>query len=161
MEEIYYSLIPSILVLIAAWFFDAKPEINISDRFSDFINVQINAVAIPISFSVAIITILVSSNHTNIDVLKISVDTTKKFKDLGGKKLSLFQILLSNIACNIFVEIFYLITLIVFVFLQMVVPVGVIKCLTAICIFFIIHILHILLESVTQMYLTFLTNKCD
>jgi hypothetical protein len=81
------------------------------------------------------------------------------YKPLEGKPLTLFQVLLSNITYNVFIEIVYLAILIGFIFLQTVLPVEAIKYLTGISIFFIIHILHVLLESVVQMYLTFWKDK--
>lgn len=128
-------------------------SVNISDVFSDFISVQISAIAILISFSIAIITILVSADNANITRLKET--NSKDCKPLKGKALSLFQVLLSNITYNVLVEVLYLGILIAFIFARLYISDDVCKILMAVCVFFIIHILHVLLESVGQMYLTF------
>lgn len=127
--------------------------INFFDVFSDFVNVQISAVAILISFSIAIITILITADNTNINRLKET--NSKDCKPLRGKPISLFQVLLSNITYNVLVEVLYLGILIALLFVRLYASDGVCKILMAICVFFVTHILHILLESVGQMYLTF------
>lgn len=127
---------------------------DIGAMFNDFVNVQISAVAILISFSIAIITILVSADNPNIKKLKEKHSTECK-AGRDQKPLSLFQVLLSNITYNVLAEVVYLGFLILCIFLPLYVGDTVQKLLMAICVFFIVHILHILLESVGQMYMTF------
>lgn len=73
--------------------------------------------------------------------------------------LSLFQILLSNIAYNVIVEIIYLVILIGIALIRPIIPLQALKYVAAVCIFAIMHILGVLLESVAQMYLTFWRNR--
>ena len=153
-------LIPFLIgvsALVGAFVFDFGDINNISNIFSEFINVQINIVAILISFSVAIITILVSADNKNIEQLKNT--SSSDCKQISGKTLSLFQVLLSNIAYNVIVEIIYLILLIAVVLIKALLPIVLLKYITAACVFFIMHILFVLLESVAQMYLTFWSKK--
>ena len=59
--------IPAIATWIILKFIPVnKGSILIGEVFSNFINVQINAIAILISFSIAIITIMVSADNANI-----------------------------------------------------------------------------------------------
>lgn len=127
--------------------------------FYEFIDTQISIVAILISFSIAIITILVSADNKNIQCLKETDSNKKQYKPVDGKQLSLFQILLSNIAYNAIVEIIYLVVLIAISLLRNLLPIETLKYITAVCIFIILHILFVLLESVAQMYLTFWANR--
>ena len=153
-------LIPFLIgvsALAGAFVFDFGDTNDISILFSEFISVQINIVAILISFSVAIITILVSADNKNIEQLKNTL--SNGCKPINGKALSLFQVLLSNIAYNVIVEIIYLILLIAVVLIKALLPVVLLKYITAACVFFIMHILFVLLESVAQMYLTFWNKK--
>lgn len=129
------------------------PNIDIAEVFKEFVNVQIGAVAILISFSIAIMTILVTAENDNMKALKSKEST--ECKKLNGQPLSLFQVLLSNITYNILIEVIYLVLLIAFVFVQIFVAKNIVKILMGVNVFFIIHILHVLLESVGQMYLTF------
>ena len=155
-------LVPTLTAFVAlllAMFFNIGDSEKVFLTFSEFIDTQINIVAILISFSVAIITILVSADNKNMQCLKETESSKKQYKPVNGKQLSLFQILLSNIAYNVIVEIIYLVGLIVISLMQYILPLPMLKYITAICIFLILHILFVLLESVAQMYLTFWTNK--
>lgn len=155
-------LVPMLIALAAlllAMFFNIGNSEKVLLTFSGFIDTQINIVAIFISFSVAIITILVSADNKNIQCLKETESNKKQYKPVNGKQLSLFQILLSNIAYNVIVEIIYLVGLIVISLMQNLIPLLTLKYITVVCIFIILHILFVLLESVAQMYLTFWANK--
>lgn len=143
--------------LIVALLFDFGNTDKINNIFTQFINVQINIVAILISFSVAIITILVSADNKNIEKLKDTPSTD--CKPVNNQRFSLFQVLLSNIAYNAIVGIVYLILLIAFSLMKSIIAIEGLKYIIAICIFVILHILFVLLESVSQMYLTFWNKK--
>lgn len=147
---------------IAAWtilrYVPIDETIKIDEIFSNFINIQISAIAILISFSIAIITIMVSADNENIRRIKNIESTDCKKLKRTGEKLSLFQVLLSNITYNVFIEAVYLIMLIFCVFLQIFIPENIIVIFMGVCVFFVIHIFHVLLESVGQMYLTFWKN---
>ena len=154
--------IPILIALIAlllSMFFNIGNSEKVISTFSGFIDTQINIVAILISFSVAIITILVSADNKNIQCLKETESNKKQYKPVNGRQLSLFQILLSNIAYNAIIEIIYLVGLITLSLVQNLLPIITLKYITAICIFIILHILFVLLESIAQMYLTFWANK--
>ena len=155
-------LVPMLIalaVLLLAICFNIGNSEKVLVTFSGFVGTQINIVAILISFSVAIITILVSSDNKNIQHLKETESNKKQYKPVNGKQLSLFQILLSNIAYNVIIEIIYLVGLITLSLVQNLLPIVTLKYITSICIFIILHILFVLLESVVQMYLTFWANK--
>lgn len=155
-------LAASVSVSVALFKFLPAPNaetpnpIDIFEVFKDFVNVQIGAIAILISFSIAIMTILVTADNNNINTLK-KTDSTE-CKKLCGSPLNLFQVLLSNITYNILVEVIYLVVLIAFVFIQLFINEATIKALIGVSVFFIVHILLTLLESVGQMYLTFWKN---
>ena len=90
-------LIPVVLGLLAlagALIFNIGNEETIRSTFSEFVNVQINVVAILVSFSVAIISILVTADNANTKSLKEEMADSTQYKPVGGKHLSLFQILL-------------------------------------------------------------------
>lgn len=157
--KLIVALLPAIMLWVVLLFCNIRQGIKISDVFSSFVNVQISAIAILISFSIAIITILVSADNENIRSLKDKPSTECKSLLNGDNPISLFQVLLSNITYNVFIEVVYLIILIFYLFLQMYLNDTCIKILMSVSVFFIIHILHVLLESVGQMYLTFWGNN--
>lgn len=154
-----FPLLIGVVSLMITLLFNIGDAEKVTSVFSEFIDTQINIVAILISFSVAIITILVSADNENIRQLKDSESDTAKYKTVNGKQLSLFQILLSNIAYNVIVEVFYLVGLIGIVLIKSIIPLVIFKYIVALCIFFILHIFLVLLESVAQMYLTFWDKK--
>ena len=162
-KKLYNKFIIPLIIAIASLLFAIFSNIGNSEKiiltFYEFIDTQISIVAILISFSVAIITILVSADNKNIQCLKETDSNKKQYKPVDGKQLSLFQILLSNIAYNAIVEIIYLVVLIAISLLRNLLPIETLKYITAVCIFIILHILFVLLESVAQMYLTFWANK--
>ena len=147
------AMAPALIVGVLLYVASPNTTIIIADVFAEFINAQISAVAILISFSVAIITIRVTADNPNITHLKEKYSTD--CKPLRGKPLNLFQVLLSNITYNVVVEALYLGVLVMLTFVRLYVSEDVYKALMSICIFLIVHILHNLLESVGQMYLTF------
>ena len=157
--ETFIPIMIALTALLLAIFFNIGDPEKVLSTFSGFIDTQINIVAILISFFVAIITILVSADNKNIQCLKETESKKKQYKPVNGKQLSLFQILLSNITYNVIVQIIYLVGLIAVSLMQNLLPIATLKYITAICIFIIVHILFVLLESVAQMYLTFWENK--
>ncbi len=144
-----------IIALIGAFILNIGTAETIKATFADFIAVQINIVAILVSFSVAIISILVTADSKNIKKLRETPSDANNYKPINQQQPSLFQVLLSNIAYNVVVEILYLMLLIGISLLSVIIPVILLKYITAICIAVIVHILSVLLESVAQMYLTF------
>lgn len=162
-KKLYNKFIIPLIIAIASLLFAIFSNIDNSEKiiltFYEFIDTQISIVAILISFSIAIITILVSADNKNIQCLKETDSNKKQYKPVDGKQLSLFQILLSNIAYNAIVEIIYLVVLIAISLLKNLLPIETLKYITAVCIFIILHILFVLLESVAQMYLTFWANR--
>ncbi len=57
-----------IFVLIGAFILNVKNSVDIEAAFSDFVGIQISAIATLVSFLLAIITILLSSDNENIRV---------------------------------------------------------------------------------------------
>ena len=154
-----FPLITAFSALIITLLFNIGDASQVLQTFNGFVDTQISIVAILISFSVAIITILVSADNKNIDNLKSTVSNEKDYKAVNNKQLTLFQVLLSNIAYNTIVEVVYLILLIGVGLLYTILPIQILKYILAICVFFIVHIFLVLLESVAQMYLTFWSKK--
>lgn len=158
-RKFLFPLITAFSALIITLLFNIGDASQVLQTFNGFVDTQISIVAILISFSVAIITILVSADNKNIDNLKSTVSNEKDYKAVNNKQLTLFQVLLSNIAYNTIVEVVYLILLIGVGLLYTILPIQILKYILAICVFFIVHIFLVLLESVAQMYLTFWSKK--
>ena len=161
--KLIIAMIPCFAVLCVLFIllpqFSNNPlnSLKITEIFKDFVEVQIGAIATLISFSIAIMTILVTADNENIRVLKKT--ESRECKKLKNESLNLFQVLLSNITYNILVEIIYLAILIVFIFIQILVSISFIKIMFGVCAFFLAHILLTLIECVGQMYLTFWMHR--
>jgi len=149
------GLIALVLTLIVIL---SRDKIYLPKLFQSFIDIQINSIAILLSFSIAVITVLVTSDSNNIIQLrKEHVDTNKSKRN--NIKITLFNLLMINITYNIVVEVFYFLFLIIQIFLQYLVCDNLIIILLATNIFFLSHILIVLLESVREIYLVFWPNK--
>ncbi len=159
-KKIFYPLIIALIALFCALLFNMKKSIDISLYFSQFIDSQISIIAILISFSIAIITILVTTDNSNIQLLKRKKAKDENFRPMKRKnktieKLSLFQVLLSNVTYGALIQIIYLILLLVESFVCNVIEIIYLKYMCCINIFFVLHILFILYESVVNIYFTF------
>ena len=93
------GLIALVLTLIVIL---SRDKIYLPKLFQSFIDIQINSIAILLSFSIAVITVLVTSDSNNIIQLrKENVDTNKsKRNDI---EITLFNLLMINITYNIVV----------------------------------------------------------
>lgn len=150
------AAIPAAIALGYTKLFNVRADVKIDDIFASFINVQISAIAILISFSIAIITILVTSDNENIRQLKIHRASVKNYRPFkNGSTLNLFQVLLSGITYNVLVQIMYLAILVSEIFIQQIIYITALKYLATVNIFFIAHILLTLIDSVVNMYLVF------
>lgn len=159
-KKIFYPLIIALIALFCALLFNMKKSIDLSLYFSQFIDSQISIIAILISFSIAIITILVTTDNSNIQLLKRKKAKDKNFRPIKRKnktieKLSLFQVLLSNVTYGALIQIIYLILLLVESFVCNVIEIIYLKYMCCINIFFVLHILFILYEAVVNIYFTF------
>lgn len=153
-------LVPSALFLVYTFKFNVNEDIDLSTFFDAFINTEISTIAILISFSVAILTILATADNANIKAIKSTISTDfKNFKAIGDGSPTLFQILLSSATYNVYIQIFYLLFLIGEIFLQLVIPVYIYKYLTTINIYFLVHILLSLLQTVSYIYFVFWKNR--
>lgn len=104
-------LATGIIVLIGAFAIDVRDGVDIEAIFSDFVGIQISGIATLVSFLLAIITILVSSDNENIRKLKSEKSSEIHYKKLDNEQFSLFQVLLSNISYYVMVEIIYMMIL--------------------------------------------------
>lgn len=150
------SIVPAIILLSVSFVTNLRQEYNIVSFFSDFITSQVNIIAILLSFSIAILTILATADNDNIRKLKKSPSSTKHYKEVrGNKRLTLFQVLLSSVTYNILCQILYLSLLIVELLLKALLDCSAYKYFVAINIFFIAHIFYVLIDSVVSIYYVF------
>ena len=99
------------IFLLLSFLIPIDETITPKEILSSFISVQVSMIAVFISFSIAIISILVSADNPNIQKLRETESKDGSMKMLDDKPLTLFQVLLSNLTYNVFIEVFYLIVL--------------------------------------------------
>lgn len=150
------SVVPAIILLGVSSVINLQQEYDIVSFFSDFVGYQVNIVAILLSFSIAILTILSTADNDNIRKIKKCPSSIKYYKEVrGNKRLTLFQVLLSSVTYNILCQIMYLSLLIVELLLKALLACSVYKYFTAINVFFIAHIFYVLIDSVISTYFVF------
>ena len=77
--KIFIPVLIALVALLLAMFFNIGNSEKVISTFSGFIDMQINIVAILISFSIAIITILVSADNKNIECLKETESNKREY----------------------------------------------------------------------------------
>ena len=170
-KKYWVQCVISLLISLAffAYFclFDIDIKYNIIELFDKYIDALISGISILLSFSIAVLTIFVTSNNESIDILK-KVKEKKKYKelklDLGNEKdgkLNLYQVLLSGITYSILVQIIFLLLLFFEMFIKTVIDVKFLKVLVSINVFITLNIFFVLYEIVLNLFYTFWNTKSD
>lgn len=170
-KKYWVQCVISLLISLAffAYFclFDIDIKYNIIELFDKYIDALISGISILLSFSIAVLTIFVTSNNESIDILK-KVKADKKYKelklDLGNEKdgkLNLYQVLLSGITYSILVQIIFLLLLFFEMFIKTVIDVKFLKVLVSINVFITLNIFFVLYEIVLNLFYTFWNTKSD
>lgn len=150
--EIFIPILMIILYPVICLFTQASPEYNLVVFFEDIINQMITVMALFISFTMAYLSILITSNSSNIIQIK---KTMSKDKKIGDKPVTLFQILLCDITYIIIVEVFYLCLVFSEKFALYILPNIGLKILMSIDIGIFIHILIVILLIIKNTYFIF------
>lgn len=161
------SLLLSLAFFAYFYFYDIDTKYNIIELFDKYIDALISGISILLSFSIAVLTIFVTSNSLSIEKLK-NVDADKKYKqlklDLDNKKnttLNLYQVLLSSITYSILVQIIFLLLLFLEMFIKTVIDIKFLKVLVSINVFITLIIFFVLYEIVLNLFYTFWETKTN
>lgn len=161
------SLLISLAFFVYFCLFDIDIKYNIIELFDKYIDALISGISILLSFSIAVLTIFVTSNNESIDILK-NVKADKKYKELKldldnekNEKLNLYQVLLSSITYSILVQIVFLLLLFFEMFIKTVIDVEFLKVLVSINVFITLNIFFVLYEIVLNLFYTFWNKKSD
>lgn len=82
-----FPIVVAATALAITLFFNFGDGEKLNAVFSEFISTQINIIAILISFSIAIITILVSADNRNIQELKNTLSNEKLYNSVDRKSV--------------------------------------------------------------------------
>lgn len=102
-------IILGIVVLILEYFINVKQGVVLLDVFQDFTNQLITVTALFISFSMAYLSIILTSESENIKDLKKA--DSKKYK-INNKFCKLYQVLVVEITYTIVAEIIFLLSIV-------------------------------------------------
>ena len=149
-ELIFDWILPFIFAFIFRWIFLKNLCVN---EINDFNGYVINVFAILIGFSLTSLTILSTSNSKNINQLKEKIIKRK----IGGKNISLYQLIFITFSFGLLIEIFALIfSLFYFLFIKIGYSEFFIKNLFIFYLLLLIHIIFLNIRNITNFYFIFL-----
>ncbi len=155
-EEIFISIfIPIVggwISFIIGSYIHPKYDFVLSDFCIDVLNQILTILTLFISFSMAYLSILITSSSKNVDGLK--KDYSEKYF-LKGKACTLYQVLASEITYTLVFEIFFLTLVLAQRFLLYVCSEKLIEILLAIDIALFIHVMLMMLIIVKNIYFSF------
>lgn len=154
-----FNFVISITLCLFFCFFDIQKQYNVETIFKEFIDLLVTGISILLSFSIAVLTIFVTSESKNVEALKNN-NASSKYKPLvsndnNEKKLTLYQVILSGITFDVLIQIIFLLFLFVELFLRTLVPAGCLKILTSLNVFIMLNIFLVLYETVLNLFYTF------
>lgn len=152
-----FLLLPSLLGVLFL-IMDSKLStcriFSLDDFTQDLLNQIITMLTLFISFSMAYLSILITSSSVNVENLKKTISESYEFKR-NKRNCSLYHVLICEITYTLIIEIFFL----VFVFFQKFIILLstdiLIKFIIAIDIAFFVHVLIIMLVTVKDIYYSF------
>lgn len=154
-EFIIFCILPLIigvvLFIFESWF-RAKRNVDIDEFIIDLLNQLITVLTLFISFSMAYLSIIITSSSESINCMK---GKNSEHYFLEGKPCTLFQVLMSDLTYTLIIEIFFLL----FIFFQkffiyMCTVIG-LRVLIAIDVCLMVHVLILLMITVKNIYFSF------
>lgn len=155
--QVGLPILLAIIYPILCGFIDAIRLYSIFDFYSEMLNQMITVMALFITFTMAYLTILITSSSDNVEHIKKS--GSNKF--LNEKEVSLFQELLCCVTYALTIEIIYLTIVFAQKFLIYIVPNNCLNIGIAINIAIFIHLLGIVLIIIKNTYFAFWNPEDD
>lgn len=159
-EEILISIMIPLLGGVISFFIGyhihPRYEFILSDFCVDVLNQILTILTLFISFSMAYLSILITSSSKNVDGLK-STESEKYF--LRGKPCTLYQVLASEITYTLVFEIFFLTLVLTQRFLIYICSEFMLQVFLAVDIALFIHVMLMMLIIVKNIYFSFWKSK--
>lgn len=154
-ELFTFILLPVIIgitLFVLEIFLTPIREVNIEEFSNDLLNILITVLTLFVSFSMAYLSIIVTSDSKSINIMK---ETKSKYYCIGLNQCTLYQVLTTDITYTLVLEIIFLL----FTFFQkflvyMVNDLG-IKILIAVNMALIVHVFILLMLTIKNIYLAF------
>lgn len=155
-REIMFFLALPLLVgfcfILFTFYFNAKRQVIIDEFILDLLNQLITVLTLFISFSMAYLSVIISSSSKNIDEMK---NTYSKYYDINGASCTLFQVLMSDLTYTLIIEIIFLLGIFFEKFLMyMCTDLG-LKIIITIDVAIMVHVLILMAIAVKNIYYSF------
>lgn len=154
-ELVLFLAIPLIIGIILFLFeiiFNPIRAIDIDEFILDLLNQMITVLTLFISFSMAYLSIIITSSSESINKMKC-----EKSKDysLGKESCTLFQVLMSDLTYTLITEIFFLLFIFFQKFLLYMCSIAGLRILISIDVCIMVHVLILLMVTVKNIYFSF------
>lgn len=154
-ELVLFILIP-LLIGIALFVFETCfntiRKINIDDFVLDLLNQMITVLTLFISFSMAYLSIIITSSSDSVNKMK---KTESKYYSLGKERCTLFQVLMSDLTYTLIIEIVFLLFIFFEKFLIYMCSIVGLRVLVSIDVCLMVHVLILLMITVKNIYFSF------
>lgn len=160
-ELVFFSLIPILLGLtfiICDLFLSPIRNFDLDSFIVDFFNQLVTVLTLFISFSMAYLSILITSGSGNVDDLKAK-ESKEYSLQKGKKKITLYQVVMDEITYTLIVEIIFLLFIFLQKFLYLLCARFILKILIAIDISLLVHVLLLMMVTVKNIYFAFWKSK--
>lgn len=151
-SSIFFPLICGAASLIVGLNMHPVYEFNIIEFSTDILNQILTILTLFISFSMAYLSIIITSSSKNVDGLK---DKKSEKYFLRGEPCTLYQVLSSEITYTVVFEIFFLVFVLFQKFVIYMLDTLVLQILLSINIVFFVHVLLMMLIVIKNIYYSF------
>ena len=160
-EIVFFCMIPLLLGLvfiICDLFWQPIRIFDLDSFILDFLNQLVTVLTLFISFSMAYLSILITSGSGNVDDLK-KRESEGYSLERGKKKITLYQVIMDEITYTLIAEIIFLLFIFLQKFLYLICKDYILKILIAIDISFLVHVLLLMMVTVKNIYFAFWRSK--
>lgn len=160
-EIVFFIFTPvflGILFLGCDIFLKSVRHFSLDEFITDMLNQLVTVLTLFISFSMAYLSILVTSGSENVNDLK-GKESKEYSLEKGKRKVTLYQVLMDEITYTLIIEIGFLLFIFFQKFLYLLCSGWVLKILIAADIGFLVHVLLLMVVTVKNIYFSFWRSK--
>lgn len=154
-ELVVFIMVPIVIGMLLFLFeikFDARRNIDIDQFMMDLLNQLVTVLTLFISFSMAYLSIIVTSGSDTINKMKAR---KSKYYLLDNEYCTLFQVLMSDLTYTLIVEIIFLLFIFFQKFLIYMCGLVGLRILISMDVCFLVHVLLMLMLTVKNIYFSF------
>lgn len=155
--KIIFLILIAIFSAFICFYYNSNNILKINYYINEYLGIGIEIIALLLSFSIAYLTILITSENNSIK--KIQLLHISKEKEIEKNKITAYQYLLSQLTYTIYNEI---VLLLFYLFFKLIIPIlsyKVIIIIFSISFSLLINVIFIIFVSVKNIYLTFFNTN--